>query len=479
MIPKRRRFRVLLVIVAVLLVGLGVRITIFLTKDEPQNYANVIQQFKYGSVGTEQDQGIPYFIWSVLPDVFSDLLPAGAGTGYERFGFIYEDQADEQHPRPIGATYREKPVPLIGLNCASCHVGTVRASPSTPAKIVLGMPATGLKLSTYIGFLRAVGRDPRFNADELIPAIRKRFKLSYINAQFYRHAVIPKTKSGLQKVDRDFKWLDYYPAAGPGRVSTFSSWKVKFDLDPKSDNFLGVVDFPSVWNQQIRKDMSLHWDGNNASLLERNISASLASGATADSLDLNQLDRVTTWLQALPAPKFPPNRIDRDLAGKGASSYEQHCASCHDIGGPRIGKVTPLNEIGTDPTRADSFDSELVTHMNSLGNGKPWAFSHFRNTDGYANAPLDGLWLRAPYLHNGSVPNLRALLFPAERPVVFYTGYDVYDWKSVGFVSSGAARKDGFRYDTRLQGNSNAGHLFGTTLPTPDRLAILEYLKTK
>ena len=24
--------------------------------------------------------------------------------------------------------------------------------------------------------------------------------------------------------------------------------------------------------------------------------------------------------------------------------------------------------------------------------------------------PLDGLWLRAPYLHNGSVPDLRALL---------------------------------------------------------------------
>ena len=66
--------------------------------------------------------------------------------------------------------------------------------------------------------------------------------------------------------------------------------------------------------------------------------------------------------------------------------------------------------------------------MNTIGEGKPWRFSHFRKTNGYANMPLDGLWLRAPYLHNGSVPTLRALLFPEERPAVFYRGYDVYDW---------------------------------------------------
>ena len=70
--------------------------------------------------------------------------------------------------------------------------------------------------------------------------------------------------------------------------------------------------------------------------------------------------------------------------------------------------------------------------MNTIGEGKPWRFTHFRKTNGYANMPLDGLWLRAPYLHNGSVPTLRALLFPDERPAVFYRGYDVYDWTNVG-----------------------------------------------
>jgi RoxA-like, cytochrome c-like len=96
--------------------------------------------------------------------------------------------------------------------------------------------------------------------------------------------------------------------------------------------------------------------------------------------------------------------------------------------------VTPIEEIGTDRARLDNFTPELVEKLNKVGKGKPWHFHHFRKTHGYANQLLDGIWLRAPYLHNGSVPNLHALLFPAERPEVFYTGYDVYDWKNVGFI---------------------------------------------
>jgi hypothetical protein len=118
--------------------------------------------------------------------------------------------------------------------------------------------------------------------------------------------------------------------------------------------------------------------------------------------------------------------------------------------------------------------------MNTIGEGYPWKFSHFRKTDGYANAPLDGIWLRAPYLHNGSVPTLRALLFPEERPEEFYRGYDVYDWVNVGFVSSGPdAEREGVRFSTRERGNSNTGHMYGTTLQPDEKLALIEYLKTK
>jgi hypothetical protein len=98
--------------------------------------------------------------------------------------------------------------------------------------------------------------------------------------------------------------------------------------------------------------------------------------------------------------------------------------------------------------------------------------------------PLDGLWLRAPYLHNGSVPNLRELLEPsAKRSKVFYRGDDVYDPANVGFESN-VPERDGrkfFRYDTSVRGNGNQGHEgkeYGTELSPADKNALLEYLKT-
>jgi hypothetical protein len=75
---------------------------------------------------------------------------------------------------------------------------------------------------------------------------------------------------------------------------------------------------------------------------------------------------------------------------------------------------------------------------------------------------------------------MRELLLPVEkRSVTFYRGYDVYDQANMGFVSSGAeAQQVGFYYDTRVTGNSNQGHTYGTNLSEPDRQALIEYLKT-
>jgi hypothetical protein len=62
---------------------------------------------------------------------------------------------------------------------------------------------------------------------------------------------------------------------------------------------------------------------------------------------------------------------------------------------------------------------------------------------------------------------------------VFWRGYDVYDPGRVGFVSTGPdAERAGTLYDTSRQGNSNAGHLYGTALSPQDKRALIEYLKT-
>jgi len=245
------------------------------------------------------------------------------------------------------------------------------------------------------------------------------------------------------------------------------------------DDSIGTSDYPSVWNQRPREGMQLHWDGNNTSVDERNKSAALGAGVTPSTIDLDRLRRIENWLLDFKAPAYPYS-IDDALAAKGEPIYQQHCASCHAFGAQFVGTVTPIDKIDTDPHRLDSYTYTLAVNQNMMYAGYPWRFSHFRKTDGYANMPLDGIWLRAAYLHNGSVPTLRDLLEPPEkRPQEFYRGYDVFDQKNVGFVSNIAAEggHQFFRYDTTLRGNSNRGHVYGTTLSPEEKDALLEYMK--
>jgi hypothetical protein len=95
----------------------------------------------------------------------------------------------------------------------------------------------------------------------------------------------------------------------------------------------------------------------------------------------------------------------------------------------------------------------------------------------YKARPLNGVWATAPYLHNGSVPNLWELLQPsAKRIGKFYVGSRDFDPKRVGLVYDQA--QGNFVFDASLAGNSNSGHDYGSDLSDDDKWALIEYLKT-
>ena len=105
----------------------------------------------------------------------------------------------------------------------------------------------------------------------------------------------------------------------------------------------------------------------------------------------------------------------------------------------------------------------------------------------YAARPLNGIWASPPFLHNGAVPTLYALLSPlAERPEVFYTGSRAFDVDKVGYRTD--KMRGLFKFDTRVTGNSNDGHRFeagprgngiiGGAYDDGQRRKIIEYLKT-
>ena len=137
---------------------------------------------------------------------------------------------------------------------------------------------------------------------------------------------------------------------------------------------------------------------------------------STDPKQMSSLRRVMNYIGERKAPKYP-YVIDRALAETGATLYKAQCAECHEPGGRRFGTVIPLEEIGTDRHRLDMWTQGAVTAYNAYGDGRPWKFSGFRKTNGYTSVPLDGIWLTAPYLHNGSVPSLYWLLKPAAGTV--------------------------------------------------------------
>ena len=471
-IRERKRIKIILLIILVILIAIAAYLYWAFNPNRPVDYADIQEHFKYGSIGSEPANGIPYWIFKVLPDMFPEKL---SGKGYAALGFIEEPGRD----LPIGFSKRRVIVDRVGLNCAVCHTGTVRDNANSQPRVIVGMPANHLQLENYIRFLSACALDPRFTADNVMTAIAARTSLGPIEKFIYRSAV-PLTREALIEQGSRLSFVNNRPDWGPGRVDTFNPYKaIQFHWPMENDQSIGTSDYPSIWNQRPREGMQLHWDGNNTSVEERNKSAALGAGVTPASIDLDRLKRIEDWLLDFKAPAYPYS-IDQNLAAKGEALYKQHCSACHDFGSALVGKVTPVDKIGTDPQRLDSYTYTLAVNQNLMYAGYPWRFSHFRKTNGYANMPLDGIWLRAPYLHNGSVPTLRSLLdAPDQRPKEFYRGYDVFDQKNVGFVSNLAAAggENYFKYDTALPGNNNGGHVYGTTLSAEDKDAIVEYMK--
>ena len=434
-------------------------------------FASDDEHFKYGSVGVEAASGVPYWVWMVLPRIFADKIPDG--KGYRSFGFIWEDG----HETPIGFSRKTVGFPRLGINCGLCHIGTVRAADADHQTVVVGAPNTTFDLQRYLRFLFASAEDPRFNADRILEDISKLHQLSPIELLVYRFIVIPQTKKALLEQKRQLQWMYSLPDWGPGRVSPFNPAKVQI-LKRPYDGTIDAADIVPLWNFRPRRDFGLHWDGLNTSLTEIVLNSGIGNGASAKSIDQPNLARIQNWVLDLKPARYP-FAIDHAVASRGGRIYEAQCASCHEFGGEKTGTPIPNNLIGTDRQRLDSWSDEAAQAFNSL-DGYRWTYTHFRKTGGYVAVALDGIWSRAPYLHNGSVPTLWDMLTePAKRPRQFYRGYDVFDQKDVGFIANGpVAERDGRRYDTTLPGNGNQGHGFGAELSDSEKRDLIEYMKT-
>lgn len=253
----------------------------------------------------------------------------------------------------------------------------------------------------------------------------------------------------------------------------------------------------------------------------------------------------------LQSPKWPSEilpPVDQKLAARGAELYKTHCQECHrppinsaafydfnnkdwwrknEAGEPiLVIENVPIKHIGTDPAQAADMLARTVAVPAELGlKSSSFAFAlgelvektvnyvfdqkkppvsptdrkrmdgympnELRGELAYKVRPLNGVWATPPYLHNGSVPTIEALLGPPEdRPKKFYLGNREYDPVNLGYKYDKIA--NGFEFDTSIRGNSNRGHEFrkefrkdkeitgviGPALLPEERKALIEYLKT-
>lgn len=247
------------------------------------------------------------------------------------------------------------------------------------------------------------------------------------------------------------------------------------------------------------------------------------------------------WSPKWPA-EFPP--LDPAKVTRGAQVYKDRCEKCHlppvedlkaDLKSPHptywrenkqgarflMVKDVKADFVGTDPHEATDFINrtadtgdlgkgrvpagdglELVTNgiankffkENNIPPKDQIAWRGDRDPDEqavrsesvYKARPLNGIWAAAPYLHNGSIPNLYELLSPKDRPDTFWTGSKQFDPVKVGHDYS--KLEGGYLYDVSKPGNSNKGHEFkdgplgngviGPALSEEDRWAVIEYLKS-
>ena len=246
------------------------------------------------------------------------------------------------------------------------------------------------------------------------------------------------------------------------------------------------------------------------------------------SVNIENLGKIEESLTKLESPVWPSKvlpAIDPRRAEEGKEIYRAECASCHtliDRTSPhREFKVTMtlISEVKTDPAMARNYllrcgrtgrlegvkvhilagskfgasafakdvliNQVLGIMLRQKGPTSDAMVEDFVNVGfpqhfalmSYKARPLNGIWATAPYLHNGSVPNLWELLLPEDqRSRSFQVGSRDYDPVHVGFQTQGSP--GGFAFDTTLPGNSNAGHTFGTQLTDDQKWALIEYLKS-
>lgn len=246
------------------------------------------------------------------------------------------------------------------------------------------------------------------------------------------------------------------------------------------------TDVPAWW--LLKKKNAMFYNGfgrgDFGKFLMGSILLTVTDTAHANKVDEHMND-VLSYIYSIEPPKYP-FPVNASLVVRGKELFENKCSKCHGTYGengqyPNL--LIPESFIGTDSmlNRSNYQYSDMVQWFNNSWFSKGDHPAHLVPFNGYIAPPLDGVWVTAPYFHNGSVPTIEAALNSALRPDYWTRDFDKteYDYDVLGWkykVMPRAGNKN--IYNTKLPGYGNYGHYFGDRFTVEERKAVIEYLKT-
>ena len=442
----------------------------------------------------------------------------------------------------------------MGFTCAACHTNQI----DTPAAS-LRIDGAPTLADTFAFFDQvAYGLQATANDDAKFDRFARK-----VLAQSYNPANVSALRKDLQslaqiRVNRQLQDMPKSPQSVPyghGRLDAFGgifNQVLGYDLNIPA-NYQpsnAPVSYPFLWDTS-QYDL-VQWNGIapnfGPGVLARNVGEILGVFGTVEVVPLRGVEEIRGYkssakivslgkleatINALQSPQWPTQYLpplDPAKVSQGEVLYKKQCASCHAVIDRTDRKLklkavmTPVADLGTDPTMADNavnrtaqtgplqgevdwiaLESEKKVKklraeapgadvldnvvINTILGQKgasikaiheeyiPVKIARKFDPKSYKARSLNGIWATAPYLHNGSVPSLWELLKPsAQRVKQFRVGSRQFDPVNVGFDTA-----SGTLLDTTLPGNSNVGHEgpgFGTDLTDEEKWALIEYMKS-
>lgn len=423
----------------------------------PQRVGDASIGYNYLITGDYLKSGIPYKLFMLA-------------FGKDKRNYLKRDSFNTNIPYDFTAVNAPNGERIVSPNCLQCH-----------AQVFDKQLYVGLG-NTYIDFSidKPIPKYAEFLFNALTSIDKKKYEASrgFVEAGKALEGNLTTMVQGVNAADH----LAGVLAAHRNPV-TF-----KWSDTPliKIDQRVVPTDVPAWW--LLKKKNAMFYNGFGRGDFSRFLMASnlLTVRDTMEAREVySHFADVLAYIYSIKPPKYP-KAINEDLAKQGKALFNSNCSKCHGTYGedesyPNM--LIPASIIRTDSALsiANYSSPEVIDWFN-----KSWFTSGSNPAmlvpfNGYIAPPLDGIWITAPYLHNGSVPTLEAVLNSKMRPTYWSRNFDKpeYNYNNPGWIyNTHADAKSKNVYNTTLPGYGNYGHYFGDKLNEEQRKAVIEYLKT-